>query len=544
MTLKHAPGPLTRSRASHLSNFCGHFAFVSITEPTKVDEAFLEPEWIQAMQEELHQFELNNVWELVKRPDPRKHNIIGTKWIYRNKQDENGLVVRNKARLVAQGYTQVEGIDFDETFAPVARLEAIRILLAYANHHDITLYQMDVKSAFLNGKLEEEVYVAQPPGFEDPKNPDKVFRLNKALYGLKQAPRAWYDTLKEFFVKNGFTPGSLDPTLFTKSYDGELFVCQIYVDDIIFGCTDQRYSDEFAYMMSEEYQMSMMGELKFFLGLQIRQQRNGIFISQEKYLKDVLRKFGMQDCKGVKIPMPTNGHLCTDENGIDFDQKVYRSMIGSLLYLCASRPDIMLSVCMCARFQAAPKESHHKAVKHILRYLAHTPTLGLWYPKGSAFDLIGYSDSDYAGDRVDRKSTSGTCHFLGRSLVCWSSKKQNCVSLSTAEAEYIAAGSCCAQLLWMKQTLKDYGVNVKNVPLFCDNESAIKIAHNPVQHSKTKHIQIRHHFLRDHVLKGDISIEHVKTEEQLADIFTKPLDEKRFSKLRCELNILESSNVL
>ena len=539
-----APGPLTRSKASHLSNFCGHYAFVSITEPTKVDEAFLEPEWIQAMQEELHQFELNNVWELVKRPDPRKHNIIGTKWIYRNKQDENGLVVRNKARLVAQGYTQVEGIDFDETFAPVARLEAIRILLAYANHHDITLYQMDVKSAFLNGKLEEEVYVAQPPGFEDPKHPDKVFRLNKALYGLKQAPRAWYDTLKEFLMKKGFKPGSLDPTLFTKSYDGELFVCQIYVDDIIFGCTDQRYSDEFAYMMSEEYQMSMMGELKFFLGLQIRQQRNGIFISQEKYLKDVLRKFGMQDCKGVKIPMPTNGHLCTDENGIDFDQKVYRSMIGSLLYLCASRPDIMLSVCMCARFQATPKESHHKAVKHILRYLAHTPTLGLWYPKGSAFDLIGYSDSDYAGDRVDRKSTSGTCHFLGRSLVCWSSKKQNCVSLSTAEAEYIAAGSCCAQLLWMKQTLKDYGVNVKNVPLLCDNESAIKIAHNPVQHSKTKHIQIRHHFLRDHVLKGDISIEHVKTEEQLADIFTKPLDEKRFSKLRCELNILESSNVL
>ena len=539
-----APGPLTRSKTSHLSNFCGHYAFVSITEPTKVDEVFLKPEWIQAMQEELHQFELNNVWELVKHPDPRKHNIIGTKWIYRNKQDENGLVVRNKARLVAQGYTQVEGIDFDETFAPVARLEAIRILLAYANHHDITLYQMDVKSAFLNGKLEEEVYVAQPPGFEDPKHPDKVFRLNKALYGLKQAPRAWYDTLKEFLMKKGFKPGSLDPTLFAKSYDGELFVCQIYVDDIIFGCTDQRYSDEFAYMMSEEYQMSMMGELKFFLGLQIRQQRNGIFISQEKYLKDVLRKFGMQDCKGVKIPMPTNGHLCTDENGIDFDHKVYRSMIGSLLYLCASRPDIMLSVCMCARFQATPKESHHKAVKHILRYLAHTPTLGLWYPKGSAFDLIGYSDSDYAGDRVDRKSTSGTCHFLGRSLVCWSSKKQNCVSLSTAEAEYIAAGSCCAQLLWMKQTLKDYGVNMKNVPLYCDNESAIKIAHNPVQHSKTKHIQIRHHFLRDHVLKGDISIEHVKTEEQLADIFTKPLDEKRFSKLRCELNILESSNVL
>ena len=181
-------------------------------------------------------------------------------------------------------------------------------------------------------------------------------------------------------------------------------------------------------------------------------------------------------------------------------------------------------------------------MKRILRYLAHTPTLGLWYPKGSRFDLVGFSDADYAGDKVDRKSTSGTCHFLGRSLVCWSSKKQNCVSLSTAESEYIANGSCYAQLLWMKQTLKDYGVNVKNVPILCDNESAIKIAHNLVQHSKSKHIQIRHHFLRNHVLMGDISIEHVKTEEQLADIFTKPLDEKRFSKLRCELNILESSN--
>ena len=183
-------------------------------------------------------------------------------------------------------------------------------------------------------------------------------------------------------------------------------------------------------------------------------------------------------------------------------------------------------------------------MKRILRYLAHTPTLGLWYPKGPEFDLVGFSDADYAGDKVDRKSTSGTCHFLGRSLVCWSSKKQNCVSLSTAESEYIAAGSCCTQLLWMKQTLKDYGIHLKQVPLYCDNESTIKIANNPVQHSKTKHIEIRHHFLRDHVMKEDIGIIHINTEEQLADIFTKPLDEKRFCKLRCELNILESSNVL
>ena len=241
--------------------------------------------------------------------------------------------------------------------------------------------------------------------------------------------------------------------------------------------------------------------------------------------------------------MPTKCLLDLDPNGKEVDIKVYRSMIGSLLYLCASRPDIMLSVGVCARYQAAPKESHLVAVKRVFRYLVHTPNYGLWYPKGSSFKLHGYSDSDWAGDRVDRKSTSGTCQLLGRSLVSWSSKKQNCVSLSTAEAEYVAAASCCAQLLWMKQTLLDYGIVCGKTPLLCDNESAIKIAHNPVQHSMTKHIAIRHHFIREHVGKGDIDLCFVGTQDQLADIFTKPLDEPTFRKLRHELNIVDSINM-
>jgi hypothetical protein len=219
-------------------------------------------------------------------------------------------------------------------------------------------------------------------------------------------------------------------------------------------------------------------------------------------------------------------------------------MIGSLLYLCASRPDIMLSVCMCARFQAAPKEYHLSAVKRIMRYLILTPYLGLWYPKGAHFELIDYSDADYVGCKVDRKSTSRTCQFLGRSLVCWSSKKQNSVALSTTEAEYVAAGSCCAQLLSMRQTLKDYGYTLNHVPLLSDNESAIKITYNPCEHSRTKHIDIQHHFLRDHANKGDIVISHVRTNEQLADILTKPLDERRFRELRSELNIIDSRNVV
>jgi hypothetical protein len=241
--------------------------------------------------------------------------------------------------------------------------------------------------------------------------------------------------------------------------------------------------------------------------------------------------------------MGTNGNLDSDLDGKMVNQKEYRSLIGSLLYVTASRPDVMFSVCMCARYQASPRESHLTAAKRILRYLKQTRDVGLWYPKGSKFELIGYSDSDYGGCKINRKSTSGTCQLLGRSLVSWSSKKQNSVAISTAEAEYVSAGSCCAQLLWMKSTLKDYGLNFKNVPLLCDNESAIKMIQNPVQHGRTKHIDIRHHFIRDHQQKGDIAIESVGTDDQLADILTKPLDEKRFCKLRNELNILDFSNM-
>jgi hypothetical protein len=249
----------------------------------------------------------------------------------------------------------------------------------------------------------------------------------------------------------------------------------------------------------------------------------------------------MKNAKPIKTPMGTNGHLDLDTRGKSIDQKVYRSMIWSLLYLCALRPDIMLSVCMCVRFQSNPKEDHLRAVKRIMRYLVYTPKFGLWYPKGT-FDLIRYSDADYAGCKIDRKSTSGTCQFLGRSLVSWASKKQNSIALSTAEAEYIVVGHCCAQLLWMRQTLRDYGYKLSKVPLLCDNESAIRMVDNPVEHSRTKHIDIRYHFLRDHQQKGDIEIAYVNTDNQLADIFTKPLDEKTFSKLRNELNILYSWN--
>lgn len=451
--------------------------------------------------------------------------------------------MRNKAILVAQGFSQLEGIDYGETYAHVAHLESICILLAYASHHNFKLHQMDVKSAFLYGPLKEEVYIKQYLGFEDPNFPNHVYKLDKALYGLKQSPRAWYEYLRELLLDHGFEVGQIDPTLFTKKVDGELFVCQLYVGDIIFGSTNKDFNDEFSKLMTDRFKMSMMGEMRFFLGFEIKQLKQGTFINQAKYTQDMVKRFKMTYLKGASTPMQTKCHLELKPNGKDVDQKVYQSMIGSLLYLCASRPDIVLSVGVCARYQAAPKESHMVAVKRIFRYLVHTPNYGLWYPKGSSFSLCGYTDLDCTGDKDDRKYTLGACQFLGRALVSWSSKKQNCISLSTAESEYVVVVSACTQLLWMRQTLKEFGVNFDKVPLLCDNESAIKIAYNPVQHTRMEHIEIRHHFVRDHVARGDIELSYVCTKDQLADIFTKPLDEARFCYLRNELHIIDSRSL-
>ncbi|KAK1694085.1 hypothetical protein QYE76_010782, partial [Lolium multiflorum] len=306
-----------------LANFSNHHAYISLVEPKKVFEALEDSDWLEAMHEELNNFKRNKVWTLVEKPKGCR-NVIGTKWIFKNKQDEFGNVVRNKARLVAQGFSQVEGIDFGETYAP-ARLESIRILLAYASHHNFKLQQMDVKSAFLNGPLHEEVYVKKPPGFEDLNFPNHVYKLDKALYGLKQAPRAWYEHLKELLVDRGFDVGLIDPTLFTKRVNGELFVCQLYVDDIIFGSTNKAFNDEFSKLMTDRFEMSMMGEMKFFLGFEIKQLREGTFINQAKYLQDMLKRFKMTELKGVATPMVTKCHLALDPNGKEVDQKTRRA---------------------------------------------------------------------------------------------------------------------------------------------------------------------------------------------------------------------------
>ncbi|GJY25902.1 retrovirus-related pol polyprotein from transposon TNT 1-94 [Tanacetum coccineum] len=328
---------------------------------------------------------------------------------------------------------------------------------------------MDVKTAFLNGPLKEEVYVNQPDGFVDPHHPDNVYRLKKALYGLKQAPRVWYDELSNFVVSKGFSKGSIDPTMFITKKGEDILCVQIYVDDIIFGFTNPKLSKNFEKLMHNKFEISMMGELKFFLGIQIHQSPCGIFINQAKYAQEILKKHGMTSCDSIGTPMATKP-LDADLSGTLVDQTKYRSMVGALMYLTTSRPDIVHATCYYARYQARPTKKYLKEVKRIFQYLKNTINMGLWYPKGTGFKLTAFSYSDHAGCLDTRKSTSGGIQFLG----------------------------------------------------------AIAISCNPVQHSCTKHIDVRYHFIKVQVEKGIVELFFVGTEYQLVDLFTKALPEERF----------------
>nr|GEW08631.1 putative ribonuclease H-like domain-containing protein [Tanacetum cinerariifolium] len=391
---------------------CLFACFLSQVKPRSVAQALADPSWVDAMQEEMKQFKFQNVWVLVELPLGKY--AIGTKWILKNKRDAREIVVRNMARLVAQGHRQEEGIDYDEVFTPVARIEAIRLVLAFASYMGFLVYQMDVKSAFLYGRIEEEVYVTQPKGFVDPQHPTKVYKVVKALYGLHQAPRAWYATLSTFLLKHGYKRGSIDKTFFLKKNNRDIILVHVYVDDIVFGSTKKELYDEFEALMKGEFQISAMGELTFFLGLQVQQRPNGIFIHQEKYVQDILHKFDLGNVRTATTP---------------YEAPKPKSEIES-------------DVSACSRHQITPT-TNLEAVKKIFKYLKGQPKLGLWYPKESPLVLEAYSDSDCTGENNDRKSTTGGCQFLGRRLISWQCKKQTIMDTSSTEAEYVTAANCC-----------------------------------------------------------------------------------------------------
>nr|GEZ59521.1 retrovirus-related Pol polyprotein from transposon TNT 1-94 [Tanacetum cinerariifolium] len=406
----------------------------------------------------------STVWELVPRPD--KVMVITLKRIYKVKLDELGGILKNKASLVARGYRQEEGIDFEETFSPVARLEAIRIFLAYAAHKNMVVYKMDVKTAFLNGNLREEVYVSQPNEFVDQDNPNHVYKLKKALYGLKQAPRAWYDMLSSFLISQYFSKGLVDPTFFIRRNGNDLLLVQIYVDDIIFAASTPELCDLFSNLMCSKFKMSMMGKISFFLGLQISQSHRGIFINQSKYALESLKKYGFESCDPMDTPMVEKSKLDEDKERKAIDPSHYRGMIETLLYLTASRPDLQFATCMCARYQARPTKKH-----------------GLWYPKDSSVVLTTFADADHTGCQDTHRNTSGSVQFQGERLISWSSKRQKSAAISSTEAEYIALSGCCAQILWMRSQLMEYGLGFNKIPMYCDIKSVIALCYNNVQHS-------------------------------------------------------------
>ncbi|GJT74689.1 putative ribonuclease H-like domain-containing protein [Tanacetum coccineum] len=433
-------------------NTCLYACFLSQIEPTSIAKALSDSSWVEAMQEELLQFKLQQVWKLVDLPNGKR--AIGTKWVFRNKKDERGIVIRNKARLVAQGHRQEEGIDYEEVFAPVARIEAIRLFLAYASFMGFLVYQMDVKSAFLYGTIEEEVYVTQPPGFKDPDHPDKVYKVVKALYGLHQAPRAWYETLANYLLGNGFKRGKIDQTLFIKKQKGDILLVQVYVDDIIFGSTNKELCTAFEKLMKDKFQMT-----------------------------EILKKFNYIDVKSASTPVDLENPLVKDGDADDVDVHLYRYMIRSLMYLIASRPDVIFA-----------------------------------YSKDSPFELVDYTDSDYAGATQDRKPRTGGCQSLGNRLISWQCKKQTMVATSTTKAKYVSAASCYGQVLWIQNQLLDYGYNFMNNIIYIDNNSTMCIIENLVQHSKTKHIEIRHHFIRDCNAKKLKQMVKIHTDHNVTDL--------------------------
>ncbi|GJV19842.1 putative ribonuclease H-like domain-containing protein [Tanacetum coccineum] len=383
-------------------------------------------------------------------------------------------------------------------------------------HHNSSIRSLDIRGFT---KWKKGLYALM-----DPDLLDRVYKVEKALYGLHQAPRAWYEALSTYLLDNGFQRVKIDNTLFIIRHKGDIFLVQVYVDDIIFGSTKKELCNAFEKLMHEKFQMSSMGELTFFLGLQVKQKKDGIFISQYKYMEEILKKFGFTEVKSASTPMETQKPLLKDEDGEEVDVHMYRSMIGSLMYLTSSRPDIMFAVCACARYQVNPKVLHLHAVKRIFRYLKGQSKLGLWYPKDSPFDLVAYTNSDYAGASLDRKSTTGGCQFLRCRLISWQCKKQIVVANSTTEAEYVAASSCCGQVFWIQNQLLDYGYNFMHTKIFIDNYSTICIIKNPVFYSKTKHIEIRHHFIRDCNEKKLIQM--IKIHTDVAYLLTKAFDER------------------
>jgi transposase InsO family protein len=519
-----------------------------VEEPNSYKEALRSScaeKWKSAMDDEYNSLQSNGTWRLVPRPTDQ--NVIGSRWTFKLKLGPDGEVVRHKARLVAQGYSQTQGIDFDEVFSPVAHRTTIRALLSYANSNDLHIHQMDVKTAFLNGLIDCDLYMEQPEGYKDADKPDYVCKLVKGIYGLKQAARCWNSRIDEFFTEAGYVKTSADSCIYLKSVidNGKFIIIVLYVDDIVPMSNDLVLLKCEKETLSRTFQMTDNGEIGYILGMVIKRDRpNRIMsISQPSYVKATLSKFGMSQCKPVPTPMESGAKFYkTDDNDEECDKQRYQQAIGCLTYLSTStRPDISTAVNTLSQFMSRPNSMHWTAVKRVFRYLNGTSDFGLRYVGGDLDTLVGFSDADWAGDIVTRRSTSGYVFLYGSSLISWRSCRQATVAKSSTEAEYVALSMATQEAIWLRRLFTDLKVDVTEptsvTMIFEDNQGAIDLSKNPKHHNRTKHIDVSFHFVRERVASKEVDVQYLATEHNVADVMTKGLPRVSFEKFRAGMGV-------
>jgi hypothetical protein len=474
---------------------------------------------------------------LVPLPSGRK--LVRCRWVYRTKSAADGHINRYKARLVAKGFQQVNGIDYDETFAPVAKMDSIRLALSITTTKGWEVYQMDVKNAFLHGDLSEEIYMEQPQGFMH--DSSLVCRLKKSLYGLKQAPTAWYAKMDSYLLSQNFVCCKSYSNVYMLRMVDSLLLLVMYVNDLmIIGCSTSAIAAD-KKILHDRFFMTNMGPLHFFLGLKINQDASSIKLSQSKYARDLLERFHMTDCKSAPTPFLSEVKLEDRKETPLVDSTLYRQLVGSLLYLTHCRPNLSYAVGAVSKFMQEPHELHWKVAKHILRYVQGTITFRIHYAADSTLDLIGFTDSDWAGDSIDRKSTFGYSLSLGSVPIGWSSKKQVAIALSSTETEYRVVVNITIQAMWLQHFLTELGIQFhRPIVIWCDNQSTLKFCRDPVQRHRTKHIEIHMHYIQDLLHEGIIDLQFYPSAEQTTDIFTKTFTAQKFHSLRGRLGVKDT----
>ncbi|CAA7025129.1 unnamed protein product [Microthlaspi erraticum] len=509
---------------------------VSFSRPQTVTEALKHPGWNGAMTEEINTCGVTRSWSLV--PYTPDMNVLGSKWIFTHKIKYDGSLDRLKACIVAQGFDQEEGIDYLKTYSPIVRSATVREVLHLATVMEWPIKQMDVKNAFLHGELSEVVYMKQPAGFVDKEKPDHVCLLHKAIYGLKQAPRAWFDKFSSYLLEFGFICSVRDPSMFIYIKDKDIIILLLYVDDMIITGNASKPMEKFFSDLKSQFMMKDIGQMEYFLGIQAQFHSEGLFLSQQRYAEDLLIVAAMSDCAPMPTPLPLQPHRVPKQDVLFEDPKYFRSLAGKLQYLTLTRPDIQFAVNFICQKMHSPTVSDYNLLKRILRYVKGTITMGINFSKGTNFTLRAYSDSDYNGCPVTRRSTGGYCTYLGANLISWSCKKQETVSKSTTEAEYRAMSEAASEITWINAVLKELGVPVMTTPkLYCDNLSAVYLTANPAFHARSKHFETHHHYVRERVALGLLEVHHIPSHQQIADIFTKSLPVSSFTSLRYKLGV-------